>query len=184
VTGMAKRQAVVSDMDKDFFKKLRENINRFIEECSQMYDEQGMEVLDIAPQVHGGAKEYFTKSRVRTLDIDPSSNCDFIADLCRDNSEIIPDESFDVVLCTEVLEHTLNPFGAAKELFRIVRKGGVVCASTPFNFRIHGPLPDCWRFTEHGLAVLFSGYSELFIYPLETPDRDLMPIGYTLRAIK
>ena len=91
---------------------------------------------------------------------------------------------FDVVFCTEVLEHVSNPFNAVSELFRMTKKNGVVVVSTPFNFRIHGPLPDNWRFTEHGLRELFKNFSSLKITPLNDDNRFLMPIHYTLIAKK
>lgn len=49
--------------------------------------------------------------------------------------------SFDVVLCTEVIEHVEDPIKAISELYRVVKKGGVVILTTPnkvfkplFNF--------------------------------------------------
>lgn len=50
---------------------------------------------------------------------------------------------FDYILCTEVLEHTLNPFRAVYEMFRILKPKGLLFISVPFNFGIHRPLPDC-----------------------------------------
>jgi hypothetical protein len=59
--------------------------------------------------------------------------------------------------------------------------GGLAFISTPSNFRIHGPLPDCWRFTEHGLRALFlNNFEILELNILETPDRPLTPLQYTL----
>ena len=78
----------------------------------------------------------------------------------------------------------MNPFDAVKEIYRVLKPSGIVCVSVPFNFRIHGPLPDCWRFTEHGLRALFSSYEICELNALETENRDLMPIHYTLIAKK
>jgi len=36
----------------------------------------------------------------------------------------VPDESFDAVLCTSVLEHLPNPNAALKELVRVTKRGG------------------------------------------------------------
>ena len=112
------------------------------------------------------------------------SNSTYICDICKNNSEIIEDEKYDVIFITEVLEHTNNPFDAVNELFRMVKKGGVVVSSTPFNFRIHNPLPDNWRFTEHGLRVLFNKFQSVEITELVDENRFLMPIHYTLIAKK
>jgi SAM-dependent methyltransferase len=178
------KEVVVSEVDKLHLKIIRESVSSFIKTCSDRYDKEGIFVLDIAPQVHEGARAYFNFSTIQTLDIDPNSNADFIADLCVNNTDLIPSNHFDVIICTEVLEHTLNPFSAVKEIYRMLKNGGAACISVPFNFRIHGPLPDCWRFTEHGLKALFSEFKEFEIKQVDTPDRDLMPIHYTLIAIK
>jgi 2-polyprenyl-3-methyl-5-hydroxy-6-metoxy-1,4-benzoquinol methylase len=89
-----------------------------------------------------------------------------------------------VVVCTEVLEHTLNPFLAVDEIHRLLKAGGILLATTPFNFRIHGPLPDCWRFTEHGIRALLRNFSEVKIDAAEDKRRFLMPFHYTTVARK
>jgi len=83
-----------------------------------------------------------------------------------------------------VLEHTLNPFAAIEEIHRLLCIGGYLFLTVPFNFRIHGPLPDCWRFTEHGLRAILSMFDILELTSLETIDRPLMPIHYTVVARK
>ncbi len=174
----------VAEIDKKFLALLRANVSRFTSETAETYDGPGVCVLDIAPQVHEGAAPHFKQAKVETLDIDPKSGATYIADLCQDNSQVIPAGRFDVVVCTEVLEHTLDPFAAVSEILRVLKPGGVVAASTPFNFRIHGPLPDCWRFTEHGLRALFKNFDIIQLDQLEDDDRFLMPIHYTLIARK
>ena len=177
----------VSDMDIRHLEMLRANVTEFMRKSGAEYDREGLLVLDVAPQDHAGAAPDFPKATIETLDIDPDSGATHIADLCRDNSEVIPSERFDLIVCTEVLEHTLKPFRAVDELNRVLKPGGILLVSVPFNFRIHGPLPDCWRFTEHGLRSLFdeeAGFELLNLTPLEDEDRFLMPIHYTLVARK
>ena len=41
------------------------------------------------------------------------------------------DESFDYVVCTEVIEHVENPFALCREIKRVLRPGGGVIMSTP-----------------------------------------------------
>ncbi len=41
------------------------------------------------------------------------------------------DESFDVVLCIEVFEHLFAPHRAAREIYRVLKPGGRLIASTP-----------------------------------------------------
>jgi len=67
-----------------------------------------------------------------------SKNKDWYHDYYGDiNSLPIPNESFDYVLCTEVLEHVPEPIKAIKELVRICKKGGKIIITTPFTSGIH-----------------------------------------------
>lgn len=170
----------VSELDKANLKKIRTNVSKFIAKYGKKYDKKDLLLLDIAPQDHEGAKPYFQKATIKTLDIDPKSTATYIADICQTNDKVLPESSFDIVVCTEVLEHTVQPFEAVKEIKRVLKPGGVALVSTPFNFRIHGPLPDCWRFTEHGLRELFSEFEIIDLSSLEEEGRYLMPIHYTL----
>lgn len=176
---------IPSAIDVEHLALLRQNVSDFMRACAKQYGTTPGRLLDIAPQIHEGAAPFFSHlmSVIETLDIDPSARPTYVADITQYNAAI-PDGCFDYVVCTEVLEHTLNPFSAAAEIYRILRPGGYLFVSVPFNFRIHGPLPDCWRFTEHGLRALLSQYMIIELSALETPDRPLMPIHYTVVARK
>lgn len=175
---------VISNIDNTHYTLIRKNVSTFISNLSSLFDFDKMMILDIAPEKHLGAKEHFSKAIVKTLDIDSTSTADYIADLCKTNQDIIPDNYFDLVICTEVLEHVNDPFAAVNELYRIVKVGGWVAASSPFNFRIHNPLPDNWRFTEHGLKILFKQFDEVKINSLEDQERFLMPVHHTILCKK
>ncbi len=118
-----------------------------------------------------------TSYEVITLDISDSTTPDIIADITNFNPHI-PNESFDALMCTEVLEHVVDPFSAIRELRRVVKTGGYILFTTPLNARIHGPIPDCWRFTEFGLKVLFRDFETVYFDKLDTPDRNLFPLHY------
>lgn len=178
------QRSSVAKIDVENLIKIRANIASFLCLCGQKYDGHHVKLLDIAPQDHEGAAPYFPKSEISSLDIDPSSGATIIADLCEDNSGRIPECHFDIIVCTEVLEHTLQPFNAVAEIYRLLKPNGCALVSVPFNLRIHGPLPDCWRFTEHGLRALFGQFDLLNLAELPDPTRPLMPLGYTLVARK
>jgi SAM-dependent methyltransferase len=80
----------------------------------------------------------------------------------------VEDGSFDVVLCTQTLEHCLDPAGAVRELRRVVAGGGRVLAST-HGVQVYHPAPeDLWRWTHSGLERLFSengGWSAVSVRP-------------------
>jgi SAM-dependent methyltransferase len=177
-------EITIGSTDIQHLKIIRENVASFMKYVSNTYAKADGRLLDIAPQDHEGAKSYFSNGIIiETFDLNPSSGCTFIGDICEVN-EFIADESYEYIVCTEVLEHVLQPFSAVNEMHRILKPGGFLFLSTPFNFRIHGPLPDCWRFTEHGLRALLRNFSILELNQVDTLDRPLMPIHYTLCAQK
>lgn len=67
-------------------------------------------------------------------------------------------KTYDVVICEQVLEHVVDPFGAAENLRRLCAPGGEAIVSTPFMVKVHElplyALRDYWRFTPRGLGVL------------------------------
>jgi SAM-dependent methyltransferase len=72
----------------------------------------------------------------------------------------VDDASFDVVLCTQVLEHVDDPSAAVRELYRVTAPGGRVLAST-HGTQVYHPNPgDHWRWTHTGLERLFSANGE------------------------
>ena len=83
----------------------------------------------------------------------------------RGSVEALPveDASFDVVLCTQVLEHCDDPAQAVRELRRVTAPGGRVLAST-HGVQVYHPSPeDYWRWTHAGLRRLFDGERELAV---------------------
>ncbi|MEW5805351.1 MAG: class I SAM-dependent methyltransferase [Patescibacteria group bacterium] len=49
----------------------------------------------------------------------------------------VSDQSFDFVLCTEVLEHVPEPIKAIKEIARILKKGGKILITAPLGSGLH-----------------------------------------------
>lgn len=175
---------IPSQIDVENLAVIRNGVVNFMKHVASRYTQSSGLLLDIAPQDHEGARPFFSAAvAIETFDIDPNSGCTHIGDICLHNV-FLADETYDFVVCTEVLEHTRQPFGAVDEIWRVLKPGGLVFVSTPFNFRIHGPLPDCWRFTEHGLRVLLERFEIVELNSIETPERPLTPIHYTVVARK
>ena len=103
-------------------------------------------------------------------------NCDLHLDVCAIEQS---DDSYDAVICLEVLEHCADPFAASRELLRILRPGGALFLTVPFLTGYHGhpdsgsgshsEYPDYWRFTHQGLARMFSDLDDLEVTPLDGP---------------
>ena len=174
----------ISLQDIENLALLRKNVESCMERVSRRYAGSAGLLLDVAPQDHRGARPFFgPEIQIETLDIDAASGATHIADLCN-CVDTVGAARYDFVVCTEVLEHTRQPFDAVNSIYKMLKLGGLAFVTTPFNFRIHGPLPDCWRFTEHGLRELFKDFEIIGLEGLECENRFLMPIQYTLVARK
>jgi len=172
---------IPSKFDNDTFSMAREHLNSFINRVAKENNTANKRLLEIGPQERSEVKKSFDKCQIKTLDIVPDYGPDIIGDITKYNSHI-QDSTYDIVTCLEILEHTINPFSAIEELKRITVDGGLVLFSAPLNWRIHGPVPDCWRFTEFGWRVLLKDFDIIEIDKLETPDRNLFPIKYNILA--
>jgi SAM-dependent methyltransferase len=72
----------------------------------------------------------------------------------------VEDGTFDVVLCSQVLEHCDDPARAIAELHRVTAPGGRLLLST-HGVQVYHPSPvDYWRWTHAGLEKVVSGNGE------------------------
>lgn len=172
-----------SARDDANYRFLRRFVAGFVETCVAAIPLG--RVLHVAPQDH----QVFAGddgAHVDTLDIDPDGGCTHTADITENNSATIPDGSYDTVICTEVVEHTRSPSAVFAEIHRLLKPSGHAIITVPCDFRMHGPLPDSWRITEHGVRTLAreAGFRIEKLIALERADRNLFPIDYGVLCIK
>ena len=82
--------------------------------------------------------------------------------------------TFDVVLCHQVLEHVDDLSAAAREIHRVLRPGGILWFSSPFIDHYHPTPKDYWRISRDGYLYLLNKFSKvnieefgnLVMYPL------------------
>lgn len=75
--------------------------------------------------------------------------------------DTLPNESFDTVICCEVLEHVANPFEAAEGLLKLTRLGSDIIITVPCFLPWHPGephYPDHWRFMPSSIKALFKGF--------------------------
>ncbi len=112
-----------------------------------------------------------------TLDVDTTVPANFHGDVGRLREIIGADDSgFDAVLLQDVLEHAgVRTQQIFKEIVAVLRPGGVLIVSGPFNFRQHGPAVDACRVTEHGFRFLADTFG-LKIIALTSSEHALRPL--------
>jgi hypothetical protein len=78
----------------------------------------------------------------------------------------IDDESVDFILCTETMEHVLDPPAFLTEAWRCLNQGGTILLTVPFAARWHFIPYDYWRFTPSCLDYLLrrSGFTNMQVY--------------------
>ncbi len=118
----------------------------------------GYRVLDVGC----GPKPYYPFFAERAssyvgVDVDTSEGADLVG---RVESLPVGDGEFDLVLCTQVLEHCDDPAQAVRELRRVTAPGGRVLASTHGTQWYHPAPVDYWRWTHEGLRRLFTTNAE------------------------
>lgn len=95
-----------------------------------------------------------------TIDGFVTENTDTVCDI---HHIPLPDESFDCIFCTGTLEHVEDPAQAMSEIYRLVKKGGIVHIEVPFMQGFHADPHDYWRWTIPGLRLFCTraGLTEL-----------------------
>jgi SAM-dependent methyltransferase len=108
--------------------------------------------------------------RYVAIDIE-AAEADFgyrLSDTSYFHGSVLPlgDGEVDTVLCTETLEHVLDPASFLRELKRVLKPAGRLILTVPFAARWHFVPHDYWRFTPSGLRQLLTvaGFREIQVY--------------------
>ncbi len=83
------------------------------------------------------------------------------------------ENTFDCVIVQAVLEHVLDPHRCVSELYRILKKDGLVYSETPFMQQVHMRQYDFTRFTYLGHRRLFRNFEEIESGPIAGPGTAL-----------
>jgi SAM-dependent methyltransferase len=66
----------------------------------------------------------------------------------------IPDETYDIVVSGQVLEHVKKIWVWIREVARVCKTDGLVITISPVGYPYHGPV-DCWRVFPEGMEALY-----------------------------
>ena len=90
-------------------------------------------------------------------------------------------ESYDLVLCLDVLEHLVDPWTVVQELYMLLRPGGSIIISLPNvrNYRVVLPLlfNGTWRYQKYGIM----DHTHLRFFAREGAQKILTENGFIIK---
>jgi SAM-dependent methyltransferase len=82
------------------------------------------------------------------------------------------DDTFDLIVSGQTLEHVKNPFRSVEEMVRVLKPGGYIALIAPSAGPRHDVI-DCWRFMDDAFAAIAeeTGLKTILDYvDLKAPD--------------
>lgn len=128
------------------------HLRRFLENQLDQCVVSGCRVCDI------GCGEQPLRAHIEALGgiytgVDIAQNSSGTVDVIASITNIpLPNSCFDVILCTEVLEHVSDTFAAFHELARLVKGGGKIILTVPFAYPLHEEPYDFVRLTPYQIS--------------------------------
>lgn len=158
------RQKAIPSLSKDF------TFNKRYEALAEKFKKGNVLIIGAGDKIDW-YNQIFKESIIITSDVHLQFKPDFVLD-----SHQIPfcDESFDLVIAGQVLEHTFQPWVVANEIQRVAKTNGNILIEVPFNFPYHSPPYDFFRFTFTGLRSLFK---ECGVSSFEVPEGNASTIA-------
>jgi len=137
--------------NSDFF--VIKHLEVFLNNAINLYIYDGMVIADIGCGEQP-LRDLIESKGCKYVGIDISQNAKMNIDVIASITNIpIPDNTFDCIICTEVLEHVVNTHLAFIEMKRLIKKGGCLIITTPFCYPLHEEPYDYVRLTRHYLLA-------------------------------
>ncbi len=147
-------------MDTECYELMSDFVKKYIAD-------DNLSICDVGSlDINGTFKPLFELHNYIGVDIIEGPNVDVVSkDLYR---YPFNDETFDVVISGSTIEHIEDIFRWVKELFRITKRGGLVCIIGPSVHRNQHRHPiDCWRIYPDGMKYLLGEVAGLEVLQAE-----------------
>ncbi len=140
-------------VNKYTFDSPENQIKLLLKKVKKLTKRADLRILDAGGGLEDRGK-LLEKLGKRTLfDIKPGDNVNVIGDI---HKLPFPSKSFDLITLFMVMEHLYDPLRAIKECQRVLRKNGILVATTVQYWHTHGHPNDYYRYTKDGLMYVFN----------------------------
>jgi SAM-dependent methyltransferase len=128
---------------------------KWVEQKVEQLDLKGKNVLEVGSRnVNGSVRPLFESESYVGVDMMAGDSVDIVG---RADDLPFEDESFDVVVSTEMLEHDPFFWLSIPEMARVLKTDGYLLLTTRgIGFPYHEFPGDYWRFTEEAIRHLFA----------------------------
>jgi SAM-dependent methyltransferase len=137
---------------------------RSLERARDRYLSQELRILDVG----GRIMPYYPLFASRAIeyagnDLEPGPGITYVSPL---EKLTAPDAYYDLVLCTQVIEHVRRPNEALAQIARVLVPRGYLFLTTHGVYPFHPDPHDYWRWTRQGLEALFEDVPSLQLVEL------------------
>jgi SAM-dependent methyltransferase len=122
----------------------REHLRAFAAEAAAVGTDKSFRVLD-AGAGKMPYKPLFSHVSYEAADMVPEPGLDHVCDIAK---LPVADATYDLVFCSQTLEHVPNPVPVLREFHRVLKPGGEVWLSAPLFYPEHVKPYDFFRYTK------------------------------------
>ena len=151
-------------------------IQQWVKKAKEDFIKSPGRVLEIGSlDVNGGIRHFFSDAEEYIgIDMKKGSGVDKVM-AAKDILTVFGEESFNTILCLEMLEHDIAFWHTLDNIKKVLKKGGILLISTPtFGFPLHRYPKDYFRFgVDAYKEMIFKDFSILRLS--EVKDREGNP---------
>ncbi len=135
---------------------MHRNSQMIFEAYGRSYFKKGMKILEIGPDGNPSSFQKLVnipEIRWETLDLVDIHKPTHLVN--EEYTFPLADNSYDLIVSANVIEHVRKIWTWMKELTRICKSGGVLITVCPLSWPFHEYPVDCWRIYPEGMKALY-----------------------------
>lgn len=153
---------------------MHDNALRMVSEFRDKYIKPGDKILDVGSlNVNGCHRGLLPDFDYTGIDVQAGPNVDVVV---KPYDYPFPANSFDIVLSGQCIEHSQHPWRILYEIGRLVKVGGFVLITAPWQWQVHRYPVDCFRILPDGLVSMLTD-AGLKVIVCDISDRDTYGIA-------